>query len=262
MGVHCYAYKLNAEKIRFNLVTALNDQLFKPSFSEYLNAQKEEMGRSIYKNNQVIESLELSKILFALEDLENYATATYLGIILDWLSNLDEMGYFKKDEADDIYSFYGFEEIFDARGRSMCWVYGNQIYSFVYHNNLKNPENYDGRYTLLSNTVYKCYLTYLLTVLKAICLDKEYPDNPFNRYRDSVVTDFELPNDYQEQATLELVDIREENLREDSEEKTDSNYRRSSSACHYRVADQLFYDIVELRKRLEGYQGKILDYYS
>ncbi|TFF39537.1 hypothetical protein [Mucilaginibacter psychrotolerans] len=268
MGADCYTYKLNPEKLRGNLTIALTDIRKSPPFYRHLGALQEEVNNSEHYKGDYYDdfrqSLDLSTILNALADIENLGTSAYLGIILNWIWIVEDLGCLSEDEFVAKLSYYGFELIFYLHEKDVCWVYMNQIDSYAYFNNVEEPKTYDGEYSLLTNKFHRNYLQYLLAVLRKVYLDEKYPYSPKRHYGDgnSFIRNYKGLDKYETAAEMALSEIREENITEDLVEATELHYRRSPTASHYYVAEYLFSDIVELQNKLEDYDGKIFIHYS
>lgn len=205
------------------------------------------------------------QIIDSLMEVQNLASVSDLGLAFDWMQHIEASIWDKEEGYRVSYAQYGFIEIYDLGQSDKCWVYGNQQGEYEFMNNLEYS-HYDGSFNLYPNSYYRNYLDYLQLLLAKICLDKEYKNQVFDYASDeelvSYVTNHRMNRVLDEQTESALTNIREFNIAHDCEIGHNRTQRRRYTESHYLVADEMFYQIRDVRRRLGDYSGNIFIYYG
>jgi hypothetical protein len=260
MGMSSTTYKLDTELIRTNLVERLKERTnCTITFVDFLKDTNSKPG--FYTFPEPFKPFDAEEIISSLMDVENLVSIYDLGIVFDWLRDLENTVYLwnKITEYKFSYADYGFLELYDLLASDKCWVYVNQQAEYEDFYNV-NYRTRDGCFSLYPNNYYRNYLDYLQSLLAKICLDKEYKNHRDHSSNEELVS---YLNTHQTDRLLDgqtesaLVNIRKENQTYD----IDSNYEfgRSRGYSHYIVAEEMFYQIRDVKKALGDYTGKIFN---
>jgi|GEM_PF-6122477 len=260
MGRETYTYKINEEKIRTTLFQALqNKEDFSISFSEYLVSES-----NTFKANfrDVSVMMEFDYIIKCFQDVESLPSVEHLAIAFDWIWEVNCLSDTGLEE--EVYGKYGFEQIYEVGAKDRCWVYLNQMSEFSYHADMEDEvASYEGHY-LHTNKVYKYSISYLITLLSLLCLEKSEDANYYGIHNIEEFKKNTLIPFHMAIAEKELVYIRENNeeakKKEEEAKKKEEYYRRTPDESHHIVAEQLLYEMLDIRKQIMDYDGWIFIY--
>jgi hypothetical protein len=260
MSRQTYTFKINEEKIRDTLCSALqNEEDFLPSFSEYL-VNEEKTFKS--NSHDVSDIMRYDYVVECFRNVEFPPKVEHLAAAFDWIWEVYDLSY--NDVQEDVWDKYGFELIYDVGAKDRCWVYLNQMYKFSVHADMEDEITHYEAHYLYTNKVYKYSTSYLITLLSLLCLENSQDVEHWKNYDVEEIKGFKKNTEtpfYVNIAEKELIYIRENNeiAKKKQEEggSTGKGYRRDPDESHHGVAEHLLYEMLDIRKQIMNYDGWI-----
>lgn len=263
MGMSSTTFMLDSALIRTKLIGRLRETAnCTITFVDFLSDINNKPG--FYTFPEPFKPFDAEEIISSLIDVESLVSVYDLGIVFDWLRDLNNNSPLWNTVKGKTFSYadYGFIELYDLGASDKCWVYQNQLaeYRDLYDVNYNTS---DGCFGLYPIHYYRNYLDYLQLLLAKICLDKEYGNHVWDHssneelvlYLNSHKTNKALDT----QTESALMNVRAVNQAYDIDRNYEFGHGRERCYSHYIVAEQMFYQIRDVKKALGDYTGKIFN---